>query len=194
MIRSQIVLEEMNRQTAKLQLAKNERFTAPGNPAELVVCELRMPGTAFYATRLIFHSWGTVICGDVLQLQTGSPHYGLEWFANGGAPLGHDYLAEKFLGNRDEWNAADCLKMVREFFKDKPAESEGEADARRELKAALKNGEIGPEGVYERGPDCGWRFDDGVPGYYYPRTETGWLAAIQQRFAELYQLASDGSG
>jgi len=137
-------------------------------------------GAWFYCTRILFHDWGTAIYGDILNVQSKSHRYGMEWFTYEGRPQGHAYLAEKFLGQKSEWSPEECAAILEETYKDEPGSEEWIGD----LVTSIRDGAVAGEGVFCYLRDIGAYVSDGIPGYYYPRSDTGWLAAIQARFAQ----------
>jgi hypothetical protein len=147
---------------------------------------MRRPGTGMMHLHLIFAGGHISLFGD---LTIGGRHgcisaggYGLEWFVRQTTDGCNSYLCSKFL--EQKWQAEAAIETLEEWAADPDREH---SDAIREIIETLKDGEIGPEGLYHALYDVNpYLADDGVPGTDYPRGDAGWLCAAQQRFAELY--------
>lgn len=186
----------------------NEHVRAPcvdGSQREDVrVFRMAEPGTRMMSVDLIFAAGRIFISGD---LRVTDHHglvsgigYGVDWFVATG-PCDESYLAEKFLRKRHvpALAVAGVRDAAARFFEDRHIDGEEPTEEEREQKAALEEaaarGEGGPcassHELYELYDGLEIDVSDGVPGWGYDPREVGWLAAVQQRFAELY--AAGGS-
>lgn len=135
------------------------------------------------STMIIFTPEGIALMGDLTPERHGSISsfgYGIGWFSG---KLSADYLSEKFLEKK--FVPEYAFKCIRERWQD----SEEDSKERNRYAEVLENwfpDEDGPDQLYRTMIDCGLDCGDGVPGYTYEPGEQGWLCAIQQKFAELY--------
>ncbi len=111
------------------------------------------------------------------------PGYDIDWF---GSQLSEGYLCEKFLRQEWQWDAA---VEVIQWQLEPGDQEEWWIERADKLKAFIA--------------DPGWEYDEPtahefyefmssigadcceLPGNDYPRTQAGWLCAVQQRFSEL---------
>jgi hypothetical protein len=193
-----------NRRPLRLQIPERiaqvrERLTEHTldelTPPDGKVRSFRMskPGTRIDSTMITFTPEGIAIQGDLTPGANGVVSRGksLEWFAG---QLGHDYLAEKFLTK--EWveeDAADGMREVAEDIEREATEIEEEKERALFVERAQRFREIA-----DQLDDDGMMFHEFVEdldelgiqyeseGHAYPPNDVVLLAAIQQRFAELY--------
>lgn len=175
--------------------------------AEHVLCPVLDSGNfkAFYlkrvgegrmmSTLIVFTPEGIVLQGDLTPGRNGNVStlgYGVGWFSG---QLSEGYLCEKFLTKvfvpayAEEGLKDEVIRQRREREIDK-------AKA-RDLWDSMP-GEIedftGPTETYNFWTDdLGNEDGDGCPGYGYEPGEAGWLCAIQQRFAALYNATAQAS-
>lgn len=150
------------------------------------------------STLLLFTPEGIVLQGDLTPERNGTVScygYGIGWF---GSPKSEDYLCEKFLEQKFVQQAAIAeLEDPASCWRDPSGIETGEWYRRLErLDEIIDDLEADghdAEWLIEELEDAGYVVDDGPPGITYDPREAGWLCAIQQRFAELYQgeLARD---
>lgn len=162
---------------------------------------IKREGTRMMSTLILFTPEGIVLMGDLCPSKHGACSaygYGLDWFAS---KLSEDYLCEKFLHHvwqlevakeNCEWQIEQAVEEAKKY---RLYEGDGDReDARRSIKegrrwqAVLKA--LGDEGTeqacYDEMGDQDLHDGDYLPGYAYPRSDAGWLCAIQQKFSELY--------
>mgnify|MGYP003657040176 CR=1 FL=1 len=148
---------------------------------------------------ITFSSTGITITGDITPERNGTCSvrgYGINWFRG---ELGSSYLAEKFLKEKFlPEEAADELECDEWHWKENINEREISEDAKKNLLVELDNlirdlrGDgMGTERFYDAMCALGFEMYEGIPGYGYDPTEIGWLCAIQQRFAELYNAQQE---
>jgi hypothetical protein len=164
------------------------------------VYHMKKPETSVYSVTLIFAENRIVIFGDIMLGERGDgivsqPGYGLAWFSG---ELTWYYLASKFLCN-DHWSAERaeqwCRDLAAEYYDAGNRTADEIANkiaSYKELADDLKNGSVA--NVYEfdvrlRKLNAEWA--DVPPGYGYDEAEAGWLSAIQQKFAQLYNFKLD---
>jgi len=160
-------------------------------------------GTRFDSVLLTFTPEGIAIQGDLTPSTNGvvsARAHPLGWFVGN---LGHDYLASKFLAK--EWVAESAAEFMRELAHEPEREAaelvEREtifpeatgkrratllerAKRLREIAEDLDGGTMMLHELVEALNDLGIQYDS--EGYTYPPNDVVILAAIQQRFAELY--------
>lgn len=160
------------------------------------------PVTAYYlkdptegrmmSTLVLFSPEGIVLQGDLTPERNGTVScygYGIGWF---GSPKSEDYLCEKFLEKRFVQEAAITeLKDPDSYWRDLSGIETGEWYRRierlDEIIDDLESDGHEAEWLIGELEDAGCVVDDWPPGWTYEPREAGWLCAIQQRFAELYQ-------
>lgn len=143
------------------------------------------------STMLLFTPEGIVLMGDLTPNRNGvisSYGYSQDWF---GKPLSEGYLCSKFLAEEYVPGAAqedlrDPNSHWREIEGALPTEEE-KSRLERLDEIAEELDEHDAEWLCRELEDAGYVIDDGPPGWTYSPHEAGWLCAIQQRFAELYQ-------
>lgn len=146
---------------------------------------------------ILFTTEGIVIMGDLTPCQNGvisCKGYGLSWFAG---QLSEDYLCEKFLSK--EFRIDKAIRVFKEDLLRKRRESglNPPASLVRQKRCIDKDGareawnwingfedEPNPWAFFEMYSDV---FGDTPEGTYgYNLGDAGWLCAIQQTFARLY--------
>jgi hypothetical protein len=146
------------------------------------------------STLIVFTVEGIVLMGDLTPCQNGVISvlgYGVDWF---GSQKSESYLCEKFLWKEFVPELA-VSHMKERLCECRRHASSGnsrlrltKAKAREvwdELDNLMKYQELHAHAFYDLYSDV---FDDTPEGCYgYNRADAGWLCAIQQRFAELYQ-------
>lgn len=160
------------------------------------------PVTAYYlkdptegrmmSTLLLFSPEGIVLQGDLTPERNGSVScygYGIGWF---GSRNSEDYLCEKFLAKTFVQEAAIAeLKDPESCWRDSGGVETADLVERMarldEIIEDLEQDGHDAEWLSSELSDAGYMVDDGPPGITYEPSEAGWLCAIQQRFAELYQ-------
>lgn len=178
-------------------LSKSAHVTAADGSNVVQVFRMAEPGTRMMSVDLIFAANRIFISGDLRV--TGDRGvvsdlgYGLAWFAG---LNGEDYLAEKFLRKRyvPELAVEGLKDLAERYFADRFLEDEEPTDEAKWKKLRIdEEVERGTSGaccsqteLYEFFQELNLDTSDGVPGFGYDPAEVGWLAAIQQRFAELY--------
>ena len=143
------------------------------------------------STMILFTPEGIVLLGDLTPNCNGvisSYGYGVDWFAK---PLSEGYLCSKFLAEEYVPGAAqedlrDPNSHWREVEGPFPTVEE-KSRLERLDEIAEELDEHDAEWLCRELEDAGYVIDDGPPGFTYNPHEAGWLCAIQQRFAELYQ-------
>lgn len=155
---------------------------------------LKKPGQGrAMSTLILFTPEGIVLQGDLTPGQNGNVStigYGLNWFRG---ELCGSYLCEKFLTKCyvpelvTDKLLAEILRQRREGELDQEKARECWDEVECEFEFDFSN----PSDTYkfwteELGNDDG----DGCPGFGYRPGEAGWLCAIQERFAELYNAAN----
>lgn len=151
---------------------------------------MKRPGEGrIMSTLIAFTPEGIVITGDLCpRAETrgivSDAGYGIGWFRS---RLSERYLCEKFI--RDEWQWEVAVTDLDAEIKD--LRDEGGQDAYiKELESiaemlgheTIRSG----EDLYDNLSSAGYEASDGIPGMDYNLADAGWLCAIQQRFAELY--------
>jgi hypothetical protein len=169
---------------------------------------LRRPGAGRAMSCLIvFTQEGIVILGDLTPCQNGVISYmgyGIEWFREN---LAERYLCEKFLhkefrGEKAIRNFREMVALKRlesgrrsrghvaeiEALRTKPSWYFTKEDARDAWDwSSIDPEELSPQEFSERATEI---YDDVFEGTYsYNPGDAGWLCAIQQTFAELYNLS-----
>lgn len=159
---------------------------------------LDTPGfTAFYmkrpdvgrimSTLITFSPEGITIAGDLTPGRNGNTSclgYGLGWFRS---RLSEDYLCEKFLelGWFPDLAELDLRSLIEETKGGEWGHLAKSIDEMERLANVCNDGDIGMEcfrdAWYEISEDY-----ESAPGWGYNPREKGWLCAIQQRFAALY--------
>jgi hypothetical protein len=143
------------------------------------------------STLVTFSPEGITISGDLTPNRSGlvsAYGYGIGWF---GSDKSEGYLCEKFLDKQYVHEAAqDELRDADSHWRQidgalPTAEEKEQLERLDEIIEALD--EHDAEWLISELEDAGYVVDDGPPGYTYEPHEAGWLCAIQQRFAELYQ-------
>jgi len=150
---------------------------------------MRQPSTRIYCVLITFTPEGIVIQGDLTIGHNGTVStigYGLSWFKG---RLSGDYLCEKFLPM--SWNHDRVESDITYYAADESEDLRDETDAEMPWNSLLawweENGEYsGEESLYQKMMELGLETVDGVPGRGYKSADAGWLCAVQQRFAELY--------
>lgn len=139
------------------------------------------------STLILFTPEGIVLQGDLTPGQNGNVSclgYGSGWFSS---QLSEDYLCSKFLSKvfvRDYAERGlriEILQARRDHMlsKERARELWGETGLPDDSTAPSEAYRLWTEELhYEDG--------DGCPGYGYAPVEAGWLCAIQQRFAQLF--------
>lgn len=167
----------------------------------LGVWRMRRPSSMDYRVLFTFNEEGIVIQGDIGlgEAQNGicsRGGYGIEWF---GSPKSEDYLCSKFLSKRWQLEAAkeDLDRWIRDATSElAQARLEGDPDFTEDARKTLDHwkklrDDVGDETtaaeLYDAGSDLFTDFWDYGIGMDYPLADAGWLCAIQQRFAVLYQ-------
>ena len=158
---------------------------------------MKRPGQGrMMSTLLVFTPEGIVIMGDLCPSGHGAISVygkGIKWFIG---TLSEGYLCEKFL--QRVWQRDAAVEGLKEEVKAEAQEAEENPDDQDAKKLPWKKileewTACGDEGSEQDLYGLMWKHDldtsDGAPGYDYPRSDAGWLCAIQQRFAELYQPA-----
>ncbi len=152
---------------------------------------MKRPGEGRIMSMLItFTPEGIVIQGDMTPGHHGNVSclgYGLGWFRS---RLSEDYMCTKFL--QAGWYPKRAERDIRYLLKDiedgnsEPVTAEKIKEL-EELADECEDGDLGQESFI-----TSWQLIDGnddmedLPGWGYNPREEGWLCAIQQRFAELY--------
>lgn len=159
---------------------------------------------------MIFSPEGIVITGDLHpgrhERANGviSRGYDLDWFKR---ELSTTYLAEKFLSR--VWVPESFKEYVEEYIRDGNLDNdpkpwrvghyeEDNWTEEKALKYLIGHSDLinNPYDTYDNLPEvkqenntwlCPYDGDFAGTGYDYDPIETGWLAAIQQRFRELYK-------
>lgn len=143
------------------------------------------------STLILFTPEGIVLMGDLTPNRNGvisAYGYGVGWF---GSDKSECYLCEKFLDKQYVHEAAaEELRDVDSHWRQidgalPTAEEKEQLERLDEIAEALD--EHDAEWLIRELEDAGYVVDDGPPGYTYEPHEAGWLCALQQRFAELYQ-------
>ncbi len=142
------------------------------------------------STLITFTPEGIVIQGDLTPGRNGNVSclgYGLGWFRS---RLSEDYLCEKFLelGWFPELAARDLRRIIKEIKAGELLQYDDYAVKEMgQLANVCDDGDIGMESFRD---DWHTIDDDyeSTPGWGYNPREKGWLCAIQQRFAELYDV------
>ena len=160
---------------------------------------LKPPGrTRMMSTLILFSPEGIVLQGDLTPSHHGdvsSYGYGAQWF---GGRLSEDYLCEKFL--QKEFVPEKAYATFKERILSRRREGDQYMTKEKAREAYDANEEHGPG--YEAWDSrefydcfCGeFGFDYDGDGYGYNLAAAGWLCAIQQKFAELYQVHLTGQG
>ena len=150
---------------------------------------LRKPGEGrIMSTLIVFTPEGIVLQGDLTPGRNGNVStfgYGPKWFSG---QLSGGYLCEKFLSQA--WVKDLAVEGLRYRILEWRREGEltkAKARAAWEDTRGIPDDFEGPTETYrifteEMGGD-----GSECPGYGYDPAEAGWLCAIQERFAQLYQ-------
>lgn len=139
------------------------------------------------STRIIFTPEGIALMGDNTPSQRGNVSYAgydLEWFAGS---LSERYLASKFLTK--SLQPEEVTAGIREWIKNREYYNftDDQVEELTEIADELESHDIGTDEAHRRVSDVDQGLvDDGLPWCDYDANEWGWLCAIQQRFAELY--------
>lgn len=144
-------------------------------------------GGRMMSTLIIFHPEGITICGDLcpgLHGNCSAYGYSLGWFAG---KLSGSYLCEKFL--EKSWQRELAAQWCKDEAQEQRKEGNPEIADKLETLGSrdLECGDMDVRDFYERLTEISVGYvDDGVPGHGYDPGEKGWLCAIQEKFAELY--------
>ena len=150
---------------------------------------MEIPGKGRNMSQLLtFSPEGITIQGDLTPGRNGNVSclgYGIGWFRG---RLSEDYLCEKFL--ELGWTPELAEKDLRNRLKDisdgiETVEKPYEVEQIEQLADDCNYGDLGMESFRDSwmliSNDQEW-----LPGWGYNLREKGWLCAIQQRFAQLY--------
>jgi len=151
---------------------------------------LKEPGHGrMNSTLFIFTPEGIVIMGDLCpggpknQGSISDFNYGLGWFSR---PQGEWYLCSKFL--RKVWQSEAALEWVQDHIKAiEKGEEAGDIEEFREIESDLQYQNLDAGHFHDALETAGYDIDGELPGEDFPRNTAGWLCALQQKFAELYQ-------
>ncbi len=140
------------------------------------------PGRRMMSVLLVFTPEGIAIMGDLTPERNGSVSalgYGLGWFAG---QLSKDYLCGKFLKTR--WVPEFAARSLREH---EPREdlSEQQISELDGLAKECEDGEVSAEVFYNRYVEIFDTCPDRIGNDFDPG-QSGWLYAIQRKFAELW--------
>lgn len=156
---------------------------------------MKRPGHGrMMSTLILFTPEGIVLQGDLTPAQNGNVSclgYGLDWFSG---QLSEGYLCSKFLTHVFVPDYA--RRGLRDEILEQRRDGRLEKDKARELwdSVHVSDDFQGPSQVYEFWTDELLNMDsEGCPGYGYEPGEAGWLCAIQQRFAELYNATAQAT-
>jgi hypothetical protein len=146
------------------------------------------------STLILFTPEGIVIQGDLAPSRNGNISnmgYGLNWFRG---ELGGEYLCEKFLERKfvSQYASEEIRREIlrqryeREIDFEKARDLWDIADMPDDFTGPVIAYDFWTQDLSQEGSDC--------PGYGFEPREAGWLCAIQQKFAELYQamIVTDG--
>ncbi len=151
---------------------------------------MKRPGEGrMMSTLIIFTPEGIVISGDLCPRAgtrgiVSDAGYGIGWFRG---RLSERYLCEKFL--REEWQLEVAVPQLRSEIEDRiDDEGRGIFEEKLEAIAGMLERETirSGEDLYDELSSAGYEASDGIPGMDYNLADAGWLCAIQQRFAQLY--------
>lgn len=147
---------------------------------------IKQPGQGrMMSTLILFTPEGIVLQGDLTPSRNGNVSclgYGLSWFSS---KLGEDYLCSKFLDR--VFVAEHAVSNIRYFILQERREGSLSKDRARELwdscpradeVDARAASEFWTDEMHMDGADC--------PFYTYEPGAAGWLCAIQQTFARLF--------
>jgi len=158
---------------------------------------MRKPDTGNYLVHVAEVGRHIVLTGD---LQIGGLHgcvsaggYTLNWFSK---ELSEDYLCSKFLSKEWQWEVA--AETLQDWLDSPLVDTTIEEHEHRARIQAILDADTNPTGFYwdydvpsqhelyrELEDMYPGYIDDGVPGYDWPRTDAGWLVAVNRRFTEL---------
>lgn len=148
---------------------------------------MKEPGQGrMMSTLFVFTPEGIVIMGDLCPKRNGCIsdfNYHLGWFARQQSEY---YLCSKFL--QTEYQTEVAARFVREHIEEmKKDGSEPQENIPKweELLSSLEGGEMGADHFHDALQDLDYEHED--EGYEYHLQTAGWLCALQQRFAELFQ-------
>lgn len=151
---------------------------------------MKRPGEGrIMSTMIVFTPEGIVITGDLCPRAgtrgiVSDAGYGTGWFRG---RLSERYLCEKFL--TDEWQLGLAASELREEIGDLRDEDGFDIYVQKlETIAEMLEHETIDSGqdLHDHLNNAGYETADGIPGMDYNLADAGWLCAIQQRFAELY--------
>lgn len=188
-------------QARRMAELKSHVLTEIVSTPEVRVFKMAQPGTRMMSVDVVFTAGRIWLSGDLIvgdgRGVISDLSYGLNWFAG---QLGADYLAEKFLRKRFVPELAICAMhtAIGDLREQHEGEEMPEMDAMRirRLEEALEDADdhSGVTRHAEAFHDfwCETMICYEGEGYGYDPTEQGWLAAIQERFAELYAAMAAG--
>jgi hypothetical protein len=150
---------------------------------------LKKPGDGrMMSTLILFTPEGIVLQGDLTPGRNGNVSvlgYGVGWFAS---DLSEDYLCEKFL--QKEFIADKAKRAIQESILERRKEGSIDREKARELwYETVKQWDHNlddPHDAHAFWTECLEQDGADCPFYGYEPGEAGWLCAIQQRFATLY--------
>jgi hypothetical protein len=151
------------------------------------VFNMKRDGTRIMKVQISFTPEGIFIMGDLCPGLHGvgsALGYGLGWFKG---RKSEGYLCEKFLvtGFVAEY-AADSIEDTLKDPEDYDLTPDAVKGLREVITHLRDDSSYGETRLYDDLCLLDYPTDDGVPGYGYDPRDAGWLCAIQQRFAELW--------
>ena len=175
-------------------LERHELARLPNFPSPWSVFFMHRPNEGrMMSTLFIFTHENIILTGDLCPRPGDSNGcisafgFGLDWFAG---RLSERYLCEKFL--REVWQADAAADWCEYQVKEKDGYDLSIEDVAK-LKEIAQDLRMDPSS-YCVNTFCsalaGCKGDflyDGAPGYDYPRSDAGWLCALQQKFRVLYR-------
>lgn len=161
-------------------------ITPPGSPVRGFYLE-RPEGGRAYSILLLFTPEGIILKGDIQLgengvMSRGQQKLGLDWFASR-----HDeaYLCDKFLPL--VWQPDVAIRDLHEMLTDNPS-----LTAVKEALVAWEFEEPTQDDLLAVLTDESVDIDTRMSvGFDYPLHDAGWLVAVQQRFADLYNPLVD---
>ena len=154
---------------------------------------LKRPGQGrMMSTLILFTPEGIVLQGDLTPSRNGDVSclgYGLGWFAG---KLSEDYLCSKFLDQ--VFVPEHAVSNMRYFILQDRREGSTTKEQARELWDSCPGAdELDARAAYEFWTDEMLQDGADCPFYTYEPAAAGWLCAIQQRFAELYNATAQAT-
>ena len=164
-------------------------------------------GGRMMSTLITFTPEGIVIMGDLCPDENGVIScygYGRAWFTG---KLSSRYLCEKFL--HQKWEPKAAIEWVKDHIESiKAGDHDDDPDYDNPPSPEVKkkreemiekftpligwlDSDMDARQFYDALEEAGYVVDDGLPGWDYSWTEAGLLAALQQKFAELWNAPAE---